>query len=116
MGDSIAAAVQATCNSQGGWMVLPADLPLIRTKTLLQIAQAPMTGQVLVPCFDGRRGHPVRFAPDCRNALLALKGDQGAARVLTAYTAIKLEVDDAGCVTDIDTLDDLIRARLAASR
>ncbi len=95
-------------------MVLPADLPLIRPETLLQIAQATMTGQVLAPFFEGRRGHPVRFASDCRDALLVLKGDQGAASVLAAYTAIKLRVEDAGCVTDIDTLDDLIRARLAA--
>jgi len=112
IGDSIAAAVRATGKAQGGWMILPADLPLVRPETLLQIAQAPLVGQVLVPVFERQRGHPVRFALSCREALLALKGDQGAASVVSAYTATKLEVNDAGCVTDIDTLNDLIRARL----
>jgi len=112
IGDSIAAAVRATDKAQGGWMILPADLPLVRPETLLQIAQAPLVGQVLVPVFERQRGHPVRFALSCREALLALKGDQGAASVVSAYTATKLEVNDAGCVTDIDTLNDLIRARL----
>lgn len=110
MGDSIAAAVRAT-RSAPGWMVLPADLPLVQPNTLLQIARAPMPGTVLLPMMEGQRGHPVRFAPACGTALANLEGNQGAAPVVRAQAAIEMIVDDVGCVMDIDTVDDLQRAR-----
>ena len=110
MGDSIAAAVRATRDA-AGWLILPADLPLIRAATLLQVATALQAHDVVVPVFEGSRGHPVGFAATCGPALLDLKGNQGAARVVHSHAAIELVVDDIGCVTDIDTLDDLARAQ-----
>lgn len=110
MGDSIAAAVRATPNA-AGWMILPADLPLVRAETLRQLAHADMRTDVLLPVFDNQRGHPVRFAPRCGQALAALSGTQGAASVVAAGSLQRLEVDDPGCVLDIDTVDDLQRAR-----
>ena len=109
MGDSIAAAVQATRNAPG-WMVLPADLPLIRPQTLVEIARIAMACEVLVPVFDGQRGHPVRFKASCGDALAGLDGNQGAAPVAAAREAIKMVVNDAGCVIDIDTVEDLAQA------
>lgn len=109
MGDSIAAAVRATRDAPG-WMVLPADLPLIRPQTLLQIARAPMSAAVLVPEFEGQRGHPVRFERRCGDALTVLEGNRGAATVVIAQAAMKFIVKDAGCVMDIDTTDDLQHA------
>ncbi len=109
MGDSIAAAVRATRDAPG-WMVLPADLPLVRAQTLADIARAPLQGEVLLPVFEGQRGHPVRFAAACGEALANLHGNQGAAPVVAARAAIKIVVTDAGCVMDIDTVDDLRRA------
>lgn len=113
MGDSIAAAVRATRGATGGWMVLPADLPLLQPDTLVTIARAPMAGEVLVPWFEGQRGHPVRFAASCGDALANLMGNQGAAPVVSARVASKMIVTDAGCVLDIDTVDDLEQARAA---
>jgi molybdenum cofactor cytidylyltransferase len=113
MGDSIAAAVRATRDALGGWMVLPADLPLVQPNTLVTIARAPLQGDVLVPWFEGQRGHPVRFAARCGEALASLEGNQGAAPVVSMRVASKLIVNDAGCVLDIDTVADLERARAA---
>lgn len=113
MGDSIAAGVRATRDAPGGWMVLPADLPLVQADTLVTIARAPMEGDVLVPWFEGQRGHPVRFSARCGDALASLEGNQGAAPVVSARAASKMIVNDAGCVLDIDTVDDLERARAA---
>ncbi|MDZ7937873.1 MAG: NTP transferase domain-containing protein [Rhodoferax sp.] len=110
MGDSIAAAVRATQDAAGGWMVLPADLPLVQPATLLAIARADMPVDVLLPVFEGQRGHPVRFAPWCGVALANLEGNQGAARLVSTRAAMKFVVSDAGCVLDIDTVDDLRRA------
>lgn len=112
MGDSIAAAVCAT-PSAAGWLILPGDLPLVHPDTLRRIASAAPS-PVLVPVVQGQRGHPVRFAAECRLQLMNLQGEKGAAVVLIAYAAMSLvaflEVHDVGIVTDIDTLDDLRRA------
>lgn len=112
MGDSIAAAVRATADANG-WLVLPGDLPLIQATTLQQVAQALQQQPVVVPVFQrpgGVRGHPVGFSRRCREALLALGGQQGAASVLRAFPDMELIVNDPGTVTDIDTLADLARA------
>lgn len=115
MGDAIAAAVRATRDASG-WLILPGDLPLIRPETLRAVAAALSNHAAVYPTFAGQRGHPVGFAARCGPELEELKRNKGAALVLTAWTAIELVVNDAGTVTDIDTLDDLERAALQLSR
>ena len=110
MGDSIAAAVRATRDANG-WLILPADLPLIQAETLRRVAAAPATWAVVRPLYQGRQGHPVRFARVCAPALMNLEGNQGAAAIVREYGAMELSVDDAGCVTDIDTVQDLVQAQ-----
>ena len=109
MGDSIAAAVRTTADAEG-WMILPADLPLLLPETLRRIAAAPDDQTVVRPVCLGQQGHPVRFARACGEALLALGGEQGAAVVVRRHRLWTVEVDDLGCITDIDTPEDLQRA------
>ena len=109
MGDSIAAAVRSTAGA-AGWLILPGDLPLIQSQTLLAVAAALQEHGVVLPSYRGQRGHPVGFAADCRQALLELGGEQGALGVVRSRAAFELLVEDAGCIHDIDTLDDLRRA------
>ena len=111
MGDSIAAAVRATADATG-WLVLPGDLPLLRSATLLEVSAQLAAHDVVVPTYDGRRGHPVGFGRNCRQELLRLRGELGAAQVVRAHGASLLPVDDIGVVTDIDTLEDLERAKV----
>lgn len=121
MGDSIAAGVKATADASG-WLILPGDLPLIQPRTLQVVAAALSHYSVVIPHYRGQRGHPVGFAASCRDALLTLKGPQGAAAVLRAQEAINAagrldEDNDPGIVTDIDTVQDLQAAEaLLAAR
>jgi len=108
MGDSIAAAVRSTPDANG-WLILPGDLPLIQGDTLRAVALALQQHRAVLPFYCGQRGHPVGFSSSCRQALLDLKGDPGAATVARSCGAFELDVNDAGCVADIDTLDDLLR-------
>ncbi len=113
MGDSIAAAVRSTADAPG-WLVLPGDLPLVKPESLRAVAHALQTHAVVLPYYQGQRGHPVGFAASCRKGLLALTGAQGAAPVVKAQAELsaphKLELADPGVVTDIDTPADLARA------
>lgn len=119
MGDSIAAAVGKTPDA-AGWLVIPADLPLIQAETLLRVATALQSADVVQPVFEQAAeqlsGHPVGFARVCLDKLLKLEGNKGAAGVLFDYTAIKLVVNDVGIITDIDTVDDLARAEVLLKR
>jgi molybdenum cofactor cytidylyltransferase len=109
MGDSIAAAVRATPQAPG-WLILPADLPLIQSATLLAVAQALQQVSLVYPLYNGQRGHPVGFGRAYAAQLANLQGNKGAAQLIKAQAATELIVDDVGCVTDIDTLQDLERA------
>ncbi len=107
MGDSIAAAVRTTKDANG-WLILPADLPMISPHTIERVAEAMAQGaQAAYPVFEGQRGHPVGFAASIGLELQNLKGNQGAAIVLSAWSAIEIIVNDAGCITDVDTLAQL---------
>jgi molybdenum cofactor cytidylyltransferase len=120
MGDSISAAVAATSDAWG-WLVLPADLPLIRADTLVAIADALEHYDVVVPHYRGQRGHPVGFRDVCERALRDLRGPQGAQSVVRAQAAVgaahDMEIDDVGIVTDVDTVQELrIAERALLSR
>lgn len=110
MGDSIAAAVRATADAEG-WLILPADLPLVLPETLRRVAAAPAEQTVVRPVYQGRQGHPVRFNRDCAQALTALGGEQGAAAVVRRHRLWTIELDDPGCVMDIDTVQELAQAQ-----
>jgi molybdenum cofactor cytidylyltransferase len=109
MGDSIAAGVRATADATS-WLILPGDLPLVQPSSLRLIAAAPADLDVVVPVVRGQRGHPVRFSARCGPDLMALMGAQGAAAVVRARGVAELQLDDIGCITDIDTVEDLRQA------
>ena len=111
MGDSIACGVAATPDAKG-WLILPADLPLIQPATLLKVAEALAEHAVVVPRYQGQQGHPVGFAAECRDALWQLTGDHGARAVVAQHAVCRLDVDDEGCVLDVDTVDALALAQI----
>lgn len=114
MADSIAEGVRATAGASG-WLVLPGDLPLVTAQSIRSVAAALADSPVVVPVFDGAKGHPVGFARECFDELAVLSGEAGGASVVQRYRAagraMQLPLDDPGILTDIDTLDDLQRVR-----
>lgn len=119
MGSSIAAAV-AACPGAPGWLVLPGDLPRIQPCTLQAVAQAlqalvrqrPGVALAVGVRHNGQPGHPVGFSAPVAPWLLNLQQKQGAALIKKQFLASEIEVTDAGCVTDVDTLQDLQRLSL----
>ncbi|WP_431261767.1 nucleotidyltransferase family protein [Roseateles chitinivorans] len=111
MGHSIAAGVAATGDAPG-WLILPADMPMVRSTTLAAVAQAIEHDPIAYAQHRGRRGHPVGFNAELFSELASLQGDEGARRLLARYPAQAVEVDDPGVLIDVDTVEDLERLAL----
>ena len=116
MGDSIAAGVAARPGA-GGWLVMPADMPLAKPSSMAAVAAALASHPVAYAQYRGRRGHPVGFGAELFSELVRLSGDEGARRVLARYPGQAVELDDAGVLLDMDTEADLasLRAHMAAT-
>jgi molybdenum cofactor cytidylyltransferase len=95
------------------------DVPMVRVTTIHAVTEAwKRSGAPVVrPALGDRHGHPVLFDrsvfAELRNAPL----DQGAKAVVHAHAhhLVNVEVDDLGCLIDIDTAADYA-AMLKASR
>jgi len=110
MGHSIAAGV-AERSGAPGWLVLPGDMPMVRSDSLLAVATALEQHAVAHAQYRGRRGHPVGFSAELYTELVLLDGDDGARKLVARYPAHGQEVDDPGVLLDIDTVADLQQAR-----
>lgn len=110
MGYSIAAGVSAAGDAEG-WLIVPADMPLLRPDSILAVAGALAHYPVAFAQHIGRPGHPVGFSSELYSELVNLKGDEGARRIVARYPAYAVDLDDPGVLVDVDTADDLARLR-----
>jgi molybdenum cofactor cytidylyltransferase len=107
MGASLAAGIDASADSEG-WIVALADMPRIAVSTVEAVARTLDGGaSIVVPFYQGQRGHPVGFGPEHRDALRELDGDTGARALLAAHQVARLDLDDPGILRDVDTPEDL---------
>ncbi len=107
MAASLTAALRHTKVS-AGWIVALADMPFVQQTTIALVLQALQNGaDIVVPVFEGRRGHPVGFSRHHLPELLCLTGDQGARMLLQKYPVLEVAVNDPGILQDIDNPADL---------
>jgi molybdenum cofactor cytidylyltransferase len=100
-GRSIAVGVAAA--DAAGWLIALADMPAIAPTTIAAVRDALAAGApTAAPVHGGQRGHPVGFGAALRAELVALRGDAGARSVLAAHPPQLIEVDDPGCLLDLD--------------
>jgi molybdenum cofactor cytidylyltransferase len=109
MGASLACAVRAAGEADG-YLIALADMPFLRRTTIAAVRDALAGGAPLVaPYFRARRGHPVGLSHEFFHELVALRGDEGAKRLLAAHEKqmVKIPVGDPGALRDIDRPEDL---------
>ena len=99
-------------------LVTLVDIPMVRVDTVERVMSAWRDGRAPIarPAFGGRHGHPVLFDRSVFEELRSAPLDEGARAVVHAHAddIRNVDVDDEGCVTDIDTPEDyqkLIRGR-----
>lgn len=113
MADSLMMAVQYASTlslTTKGYVIALADMPYIAPTTIQAVAnQLSHVGGIVIPTFEGKRGHPVGFSANYHDALLRLSGDEGAKSIVKTHAdaVTLLACEDAGILADIDTLADL---------
>ena len=114
MGHSLACAARhAARRGAAVVVVMLGDMPFVRADTVARIASGVRSAaDIVAPHHAGRRGHPVAFGAAHLPALADLQGDRGAAGLLARHRPIRLDVDDAGVLLDVDTPADLDRGGL----
>ncbi len=108
MGSSLACAVRASADADA-WLVMPADLPLLRGQTIRQVRESLHGEYAVVPLCHGARGHPVAFPNSFAEELAALDGETGGRSILRKHPERVhwLNVHDPGIHRDLDSVDDL---------
>jgi molybdenum cofactor cytidylyltransferase len=110
MASSVRAGRDALTDGSSGAIVALCDYPLVTSRTITRLVaeQRQSPGCIIIPCYLGRRGHPLFFP---RAILNELTGD------LTLRDLVRrdpgrilcLAVDDPGVLIDMDTPEDYHR-------
>lgn len=92
------------------WMVAPADLPTLSSGLINKVINAGReTESVVVPRFNGRRGHPVSFPWSLAPAVSKLSEDQGINSLVADHPVDWLDLPGDERPDDIDTPADYRR-------
>jgi molybdenum cofactor cytidylyltransferase len=100
-----------------GAVVLLGDMPRVAPGVLARLVEAFAArpdALAVIPLFEGRRGNPVLLSRKLFAEVEKLRGDAGARPLLERADPagiVEVELGDLGVVFDIDTPDDLARAR-----
>jgi CTP:molybdopterin cytidylyltransferase MocA len=112
MGSSLALGIESLAPETIGLLVLHADMPYVTEETVRAVlARAREGGRILAPIYRGKRGFPVYLDCSCCEELLpTLVGETGAREYIASHLddLVLVEVDDPGCVWDIDRPEDLM--------
>jgi CTP:molybdopterin cytidylyltransferase MocA len=115
---SIQAALRSLSAGTDGLLLCLIDHPLISAALVNElIEQFYVTGaKIVLPVYEGRRGHPVIFPAALYDELLQAPLEKGARAVVWAHAEDILEVrtNEEGCVLNLNDPETLLRATGAA--
>jgi molybdenum cofactor cytidylyltransferase len=108
---AVATGVEASANAPG-WLLLPADMPMLQVDTLRAVANAVAHYTVVFPQYRHRRGHPVGFSAELFSELIRLDSERDLARLTARYPAMGVDVDDPGVLMAHDAQSGLAQLRV----
>ena len=105
MSTSVQAGIKALPADAHGAGIFLVDQPLIDAATITMLADELSTGRIVLPFYEGRRGHPVFFGSGLFGEILSLPPDQGLNTVVRRIPerVKEIAVTNAGVLRDIDT-------------
>ena len=91
-------------------MLVLADQPLVDSKTINRLIEefCKHNKGIIVPVYQGRKGHPVIFSTKYKKELLGLTGDIGGKQIINQHPddILEVAVDSESINIDIDTMND----------
>lgn len=83
-------------------VLIPGDYPLVKDLTYKRILDGD--GQIRVPVYSGRRGHPIFISKHLFKDLLSEDVESNLKIWRDKHKVTYIEVDDGGVIRDIDTI------------
>jgi molybdenum cofactor cytidylyltransferase len=112
---SIQCGLRSLPAGMDGMLLCLIDHPLISRELVGELVeQFYESGKAIVlPCYKGRRGHPVIFASRLYEELLSAPLETGARAVVWAHSedVFEMETGEEGCVLNLNDPDALAKAR-----
>lgn len=109
MSSSVKCGVKNAPTNAEAFMLLLGDQPFISSRIIDKLIDCYKTSGhgIIIPVYEGHRGHPVIFDSKYKEELLSIS-DQGAREVVNkhAHDIFTVRVDSPGILTDIDTPQD----------
>jgi molybdenum cofactor cytidylyltransferase len=89
-------------------LFMPVDHPFIQIDTLKSLKRVANSSAIVIPTFDGKRGHPPIFGRDHLPGLFEIPLDEGARGVIRRAegSIIEVETGDEGVLWNINTAAD----------
>ncbi|KNZ43426.1 DVU_1551 family NTP transferase [Acetobacterium bakii] len=107
---SVQTGVAALDFDTDAFFLLPVDYPLITSKVLLDLIEIyhENADSFLVPCFNGKKGHPPLFPMSMAEFILKSNGEGGLKAITRSHEdrMIKAETECEAVVMDMDTPED----------
>jgi molybdenum cofactor cytidylyltransferase len=114
MSTSIHKGLQVMDPRSEGILISLGDQPFLKTRTINVLLRAfhQRKGKIVVPSFEGTKGHPVIFHRKYEKELLKLRGDTGGKPILVKYSkqVRVIPVRSEGVIRDIDTREEYRKA------
>ena len=104
---SIQAGVQKTDKALRGFFLIPVDCPLLEAETIdLLVSNIRDDSSFVVPCYRGKKGHPLYIPMKYRDEILNYDGNGGLKAITDKYDdqMIRIETGRESTVLDMDTL------------
>lgn len=107
----LASAVMTRAHANG-WIVLPADMPMLQSHTLHELAhKLTLGGPIVFPTYRHVRGHPVAFAAELYSELVRMDSEHSLRRLAARYPSAEIEVDDPGVLMTLQAQSALTQLR-----
>ena len=86
------------------FFIFPGDIPLVKPSTYKYMLE--QEGDIIVPVYEGRKGHPVLLSYAMKELLLDEERDSNLKAFINRMGFKEVVVDDPFIRMDIDTLED----------
>ncbi len=110
---SFQTGIRALSWDASGAFLFLVDHPIVETATIEAMIMNLAPNRIVLPTFEGRRGHPVLFSSEVLEEILALPSTEGANIVVRKNPAriVEVPVSTAGILVDIDTPEQFEKLR-----